>query len=99
MPVIMKLCGHALAGPMPRDGQYLRAFDIEAHDGRGMIDMTPDPALAMRFDDMRAAWEYWRSSPKCHPIRQSDGKPNRPLTAWNWEFMPYQPEEPKNALV
>ncbi len=74
------------SGQTPEGGQYLRDFDFEAHNGRGEITLTRDAAEAMRFPDSAAAFAYYRRSPECRPIR-ADGKPNRPLTATNWEFL------------
>lgn len=89
MPTVMKaICG-ALGEYRPFDGQYLKAFDFEAHDGQGLIDMTPNIDEAMKFETFTDAFNFARTSPKCKPIRP-DGKPNRPLTATTWEFAPIQ---------
>ena len=85
--VLMRQMGAADGRALPHDGQFLAAFDFEAHGGQGEISLTPDPALAMRFRDTAQAFEFWRRSPECRPIR-ADGKPNRPLTAANWGFEP-----------
>lgn len=90
MAVVMRLWGQPTGlgqiVPTPFDGQYLKAFDFEAHDGQGLIDMTADPAEAKRFADMAEAIAFYQRSPVCRPLRP-DGKPNRPLTATNWEFL------------
>ncbi|APZ81802.1 hypothetical protein vBEliSR6L_37 [Erythrobacter phage vB_EliS_R6L] len=89
MAVVMILAGFVdPAGHMqatPYDGQYLRDFDFEAHDGVGEIAMTPDIQQAKQFADLAEAVEYRSRTPKCRP-RRADGKPNRPLTATNWEM-------------
>lgn len=85
-PVVMVLRGQANGQSTPYDGQFLKAFDFEAEGGRGMIDMTPDPEQAMRFDDVGAAIAFRNRSPECKPLRD-DGLPNRPLTATHWEVM------------
>jgi hypothetical protein len=74
-------------GPTKDDGKYLKSFDPEAHDGRGAIVLTDDAALAMRFEEPLEAFRLYQSVPKCHPIRKTDGRPNRPLTAYHWEFL------------
>lgn len=84
MPVVLKSFGTA-HGDMRYAGQYLQAFDFEAGNGRGLIDMTSDIQKAKVFADMTEAFEFYRHVPKCKPWRE-DGKPNRPLTASNWEF-------------
>lgn len=84
--VAMRQHGAADGRSLPGDGQYLQSFDFEAHNGRGEISHTPNLAEAMIFADMVAAFEFYRRSPSCRPTR-ADGKPNRPLTAANWEFV------------
>ena len=64
-------------------GQYLKSYDLEAFDGRGAINWTPDLDHAMRFATLEALLTEWKRSPKCHPIRLTDGQPNRPLTAFS----------------
>lgn len=66
--------------PCPHAGQYLQAADFDAHDGRGFVQWTEDPARAKRFPSMGEALAYWRTRSKVRPIRP-DGRPNRPLTA------------------
>lgn len=86
MAIVMKLCGDALGRPTPYDGQYLRAFDFEAHGGQGEGDFTPDLTKAKRFPSMIEAHEFYKTVPACRPLRP-DLKPNRPLTSTNWEFV------------
>lgn len=75
----------ANGAPCPIAGQYLQSFDFDAHDGRGFGVYTRDPAKAMRFPDLTAAVEFWRTQSKARPIR-ADGKPNRPLTSTTVTF-------------
>lgn len=65
-------------GPPPR---YVELFDPDAHDGRGHIELTTDPAAALRFPDQVAAWQCWKQASTVRPTRP-DGQPNRPLTAF-----------------
>lgn len=85
MPVVMILSGMPDGRSTGRDGQYLRDFDFEAGDGRGMIALTSDIKKAKRFRNGMDAFQFYQRTPQCKPIRE-DGKPNRPLTATNWEF-------------
>lgn len=87
MVVVMRQFGTALGEPLPHDGEYLQDFDFEAFDGVGKITLTPDVQKAMKFADTAEAFAFYRTIPKCRPLR-ADGKPNRPLTAANWEFGP-----------
>jgi hypothetical protein len=81
----MRQAGAADGRRLPNDGQFLRAFDFEAHDGVGEITLTPFMAEAMRFPDAVAVLRLLQRSPECRPIR-ADGRPNRPLTAANWSI-------------
>ena len=71
-----------IAGKYPRN--WLAAFDVEAHHGRGSITTTDDPARARRFPTFEAVMECWRTQSMTHPWR-GDGRPNRPLTAYTIE--------------
>jgi len=86
MTVVLKLAGHPVRGATPEDGQYLQSIDFAAHGGRGDMVLTTDLQRALKFAGMAQAWAYWRTVPEEHPLRSSDGLPNRPLTAFNWEF-------------
>jgi hypothetical protein len=66
--------------PCPHEGQYLKDFDFEAHDGRGEGSFTSNMVEAKLFDSPVEAMEYWKTQSKAKPFRE-DGKPNRPLTA------------------
>jgi hypothetical protein len=75
------LGGHVSA-PSRFEGSYVSAFDPEAHDGRGSMSATFDKSEAKKFDNAADAMEFYRQQSKTHPIRETDGKPNRPLTAY-----------------
>jgi hypothetical protein len=64
---------------------WLKSYDIEAFDGRGNALFTDVPEKALRFADLGAAFEAWKTQSKRRPIRE-DGKPNRPLTAFSITF-------------
>lgn len=85
MPTVMRQMGTALGTALPGDGQYLKDFDFEAQDGRGIISLTPDLAEAKKFAAADEAFTFWKTQPECRPFRR-DGNPNRPLTAANWSF-------------
>ena len=70
-------------------GRYLKAYDPEAHDGRGQTEWTTDLADAVVYPDFVAAFEAWRQVPKTRPKRE-DGQPNRPLTGVSVMFDPVQ---------
>lgn len=86
MPFVMVCQGLAHDGSGPV-GQYLESYDPELFDGRGAMRWTPDLDRAKKFASVEALLEEWKRSPKCHPIRSTDGRPNRPLTAFTVSTM------------
>lgn len=94
--VCQGLAGFALDDqPQPMIvGQYLAAYDPEAHDGYGEAEWTSDRTLAKVFTGLREAHAYWSQTPKCRPTRP-DGEPNRPLCAFSVEFRSADPDAPK----
>lgn len=71
---------------------YLKAFDADADGGRGRIEPTTNPDEAMRFDTANEALALWRTPSRVVPTR-TDGKPNRPLTAFSIEIVPAPPAQ------
>jgi len=86
MPVRIKCWTAPFSDNFPPDqrvrGMWLKDADIERFNGRGAIVFTDDPAQAMTFGTAKEAFEYTMQSPKCHPVRSTDGLPNRPLRAY-----------------
>src|SRR5262245_27199754 len=93
MPTVMKLVRYYdkakfvwdVVDNRPVRWRYLKAFRLEAHEGRGMVALTDDVDLAMRFTDEKAAHEFWQQQSKTVPLRP-DGNANRPLTAFHATF-------------
>lgn len=86
MSVRLRIIGTVTGEPSPFDGQFIKAYDPsywpagEEYDG-GLLETTPNPDDALQFDDVGAALECWRK-----PFgTRTDGKPNRPLTAFTCE--------------
>lgn len=65
----------------PEEDYWVMAYDPDAHEGRGEVQTTHDPALALHFNDSVSAWMTWKQQSKRLPLR-ADGRPNRPLTAF-----------------
>jgi hypothetical protein len=86
MIVVLRAVGFANGTECPFVGQYLQYFDHEANDGRGYADFTFNKDLAMKFQDMKAALQFWQKIPACRSLRD-DGKPNRPMTCVTMEFL------------
>lgn len=64
---------------------YLKSFDLEANRGRGAETVTAYKRRALHFENLEAAFECWRGQSRTVPLR-TDGKPNRPLTAYAATF-------------
>jgi hypothetical protein len=85
MSVVIRVAMATRPSHVPIVGQYLRSFDVEAFDGQGDASFTWRRAKAMRFADIGAATEAWKTQSKTRPLRE-DGRPNRPLTAFSITF-------------
>ncbi|HTE35735.1 MAG TPA: hypothetical protein VK630_04250 [Reyranella sp.] len=85
MSTVIEAVGFASGRPCPHRGQYLRAFDFEAFAGVGYGDFTPDKRKALKFADIAAAYAFWRTVSRTHPVR-ADGQPNRPMTGLTVTF-------------
>lgn len=73
-----------LPGVSP-SGAWVRSCNVDARDGRGYVEITTQRALAMTFDGVGAALDYYRRQSTVQPLRD-DEKPNRPLTAYTIEI-------------
>ena len=71
--------------PDPIVGQYLKDNDFEHDEGRGRAAFTPNLKDAMTFPSRAAAMDYYFATSKTVP-RRSNGRPNRPLTAYMIEI-------------
>jgi hypothetical protein len=84
----LRIVGLVNGGSTPFDNQWLVSYDPDYHwpDGTydgGDLRTSPDERDARQFIDVKAAVEYWRQG---HGTC-ADGKPNRPLTAFNVEIV------------
>jgi len=61
---------------------YLVHYDIEAEPFLADIRLSNHLADAIVWPHVMSAMEAWRAQCKHTPIRETDGKPNRPLTAF-----------------
>jgi hypothetical protein len=82
--VIIKIISPVVGGPSDLDGLWLKSYDPDGRGGRGNVIGTKKRAEALRFTDMPSAMKFWRQPSSVLPLRP-DGKPNRPLTAFNIE--------------
>lgn len=84
----MKIEGMVHGQPTPYDGQYLLDYDPgrDGADPNGLpmlahVVTTPNPGEAKRYHDLAAVHAEWTRVDPRQPVR-SDGRPNRPLTAF-----------------
>ena len=73
-------------------GMWLREYDPDGFNGIGRIVFTADVEQAQLFPSMRGVLTCWAQPSTKVPLR-SDGKPNRPLTAYS-----VQPVTKREAL-
>lgn len=70
---------------------YLVSYDPDGMEGFGLAEWSTDVGRAQVFDSATAAVDCWRQQSTVRPMR-SDGKPNRPLTAYSIEPVPLNPD-------
>lgn len=63
------------------DGVYIESFDVEANGGRGDVEFTEQIECAHRFATAADLMAAWCAQSQVKPLRDRDGKPNKPLTA------------------
>jgi hypothetical protein len=78
---LVALLGAVASGGI-QNGAYLEWSDPDADYGMGDERWTNDLANAKRFKTFVEAMECWKAQSTVRPLR-SDGKPNRPLTAYS----------------
>jgi hypothetical protein len=83
--IVLRIIGDASGEPSSFDGQYLKAFDADRNFYNGHIEVTPDKAHALLFNDVGEAFNCWKRQSRTLPLRP-DGNPNRPLTAFSATF-------------
>lgn len=86
MSIIIKIENNAAGFPCPFAGEYIMDYDPyfggTTDRGKGLLGTTKDPAKAKEFDDLLVALDYWKQVSPTVPVRDLDGQPNRPLTAF-----------------
>jgi hypothetical protein len=78
--IVIRCLSLANGEPGPQ-GQYLETYDTRT----GYSTWTYDRNKAMEFEDTMKAYAFWTQIKGNEPFR-SDGKPNRPLTAFTVEM-------------
>lgn len=76
----MRVFGLAGIGEYDRP-VWLRAYDLDARKGRGLVHLTNHRDEALRFASCEDVMGAWLKPSTVQPLRP-DGKPNRPLSAF-----------------
>jgi hypothetical protein len=90
MSCALRIVGVAMPNDCMEAGKYIMEFDVGALASSAndpLIPMTTDPKIAAQFANAHEALAFWRIQSRVVPLR-SDGKPNRPLTAYSVEICP-----------
>lgn len=89
----IKILGLAVGLPCPFDGQYLVEYDPDrrgvAPNGAALtahIVCSPERFDAKEFRSVVEAMIEWKRASRAWPVREHDGQPNRPLTAFTVEI-------------
>lgn len=83
----------------PHAGRFLLRYDPDYEHGRGLVESTPVLSEAKVFPDTIEAWEEWRRPSEVHPIRLTDGRPNRPMSAYSITVASVENAEEERALM
>lgn len=87
----LKLIGRPAAGPSQHDGRYVVAYDPTVVDGTIQLETAADIRHAKIFASPEAALAYYRAVSPNVPLDPGwSGKPNRPLTAFTVELVPFR---------
>lgn len=86
---VLRVVARADGRPTAEAGRYVSFFDPDLAEGRGLLRTTPDPETAIHFPDRGSALACWQRQSAVAPYR-SDLKPNRPLTCYTIEMVPFE---------
>jgi hypothetical protein len=86
---VLRVIARADGMPDSNVGRFVRGFDPDYLQGRGLLVTTEHRHRAHRFDTNAAAFTFWQQESRVQPIR-ADGKPNRPLTAYTMSIEPHR---------
>ena len=89
MKWVIRILGLADGRTTAIDGKYLKYYEPRGHHGRGIVLGTEALDDAMTFRSKEAAVDLWNTQFGMRP----DGKPNRPLTAYTIEILPYEADQ------
>lgn len=85
-PVVMRVIASTMEGIFDRP-MYLASWDVNENLGFGYARLVEDVDEAHRFADFAEAMTAWKTQSTVKPLRDHDGQPNRPLTAFTVEIV------------
>lgn len=86
-PMAIYVLANEVAGEVINS--WLLDFDPDGKSGRGTVEFTDDRDKALGFETIEELHAFWTQQSTLRPTR-SDGKPNRPLTAFTIEARPVE---------
>ncbi len=86
MIIVMRVVGYANGDACAFENQYLRNYVHDTNDGKGYGCYTFDLNKAMRFENIKAAIQFWQRVPSNDPLLE-DGRINRPMMSITMEFL------------
>ena len=86
---VIKCEGYARGIPCEFTGQYLEWYKPNGDPMVGLGKWTDKLDQAMTFKTAGEATECWRQERTVSPSFRADGKPDRPLTAFNISVIPF----------
>lgn len=87
MAHLIRVIGFANGAPCAIAGMYVKRFDFDHEDGKGLGTFVWDATRAMKFATAADAMAFWKTQSTTKPKR-ADGKPNRPFTSTHVEVVP-----------
>lgn len=92
MMYVIQVIDTAIPGLEPGCEDKFIASYSEWEDGTFHIELVEQAEDAMQFNALHIAVKFWQTQSWSKPIRPDD-KPNRPMTAYTVEILPFESEE------
>lgn len=84
---LMRIAGYADGTDVSFAGQYLKSYNPDAPGEEYLAEFTDRVEDAMKFTDAGAVLTEWKRQRMVDGGLRSDGKPDRPLTAFTVEVI------------
>lgn len=90
MSFVIQCHGYANGFRCEFDGQFLKSYEPNGDSVLGLGEWTNNVKEAIKYKTFNFAFETWKAERTVNPIKRIDGKPDRPLTAFNIEIKEYK---------